>query len=172
MILVKTGPEIDVDAVAERINRLPDIIAMRGDEFRWRSMKFLMVRTGVGLNFAITALLGFVVGVVLATVGFYQFASDNLPYFALMRAVGARNSTLIGVVLVQALVAGFIGYGVGIGLAALATLPGLAPGAVLASRFPWPLVLFGMVPMLACISVGSLINLRRVLKTDPVILFQ
>ena len=172
MILIKTRPGIDVDVVAERISKLPDIVALRADEFRWRSMKFLMVRTGVGLNFAITALLGFVVGVVLATVGFYQFASDNLPYFAVMRAVGARNSTLTAVVLVQAIVAGIIGYGAGIGLAALATLPGLAPGAVLTSRFPWPLVFFGMVPMLACISAGSLINLRRVLKVDPVILFQ
>jgi putative ABC transport system permease protein len=135
-------------------------------------MSYLMFRTGLGLNFAITALLGFAVGVVLATVGFYQFASDNLPYFALMRAVGARNSTLVAVVLVQALVAGLIGYGLGIGAAALATLPGLAPDAVLTSRFPWPLVLFGMVPMLACISAGSLINLRRVLTVDPVILFQ
>ena len=34
--------------------------------------------------------------------------------------------------------AGIIGYGIGIGLAGLATLPGLAPDAMMASRFPWP----------------------------------
>jgi putative ABC transport system permease protein len=172
VILVKTRRAANVDAVAGAISKMPEIMALRGDEFRWKSMKFLMLRTGVGINFALTALLGFVVGVVLATVGFYQFASENLPYFALLRAVGARNSTLIGIVVVQALVAGFIGYGVGIGLAALATLPGLAPDAVLSSRFPLPLVFFGMVPMLACTIAGSLINLRRVLSVDPVVLFQ
>ncbi len=172
MILVKTRRAADVNAVAKRISRLPDITALRGDDFRWKTMNFLMVRTGIGLNFAITALLGFVVGVVLATVGFYQFASDNLPYFALLRAVGASNSTVIGVVVMQALVVGLIGYGVGIGLAALVTLPGLAPNAVLTSRFPLPLVFFGMLPMLACVTAGCTIILRRVLCVDPVILFQ
>ena len=68
--------------------------------------------------------------------------------------------------------AGLIGYGIGIGLAGLATLPGLSPDAVLTSRFPWPLLPFGMAPMLLCISIGSLINLRRVLRVEPAILFQ
>lgn len=172
LILVKVRRTADVEKVGKAIRRLPDITALRADDFRWRSMEFILLRTGIGFNFAITALLGFVVGVVLASAAFYQFATDNLPYFALLRAAGARNSTLIRVVLVQALTVGLIGYGVGIGLAALITLPGLAPDAVLTSRFPWPLILFGMVPMLACISVGSLINLRRVLSVDPVILFQ
>jgi putative ABC transport system permease protein len=172
LILVKAMRTADVEKVVKAIRRLPDITALKADDFRWRSMEFILLRTGIGFNFAITALLGFVVGVVLASAAFYQFASDNLPYFALLRAVGARNSTLIGVVLAQALTVGLIGYGIGIGFAALATLPGLAPDAVLTSRFPWPLVLFGMVPMLACITVGSLINLRRVLSADPVILFQ
>ncbi len=172
MLLVKTKPAADVDTVARAIGRLPNVIALSGDEFRRRTMEALMLRTGIGLNFAITALLGLVVGVVLSTVAFFQFASENLPYFALLRAVGARNRTLIGIVLVQSLTAGLIGYGIGMGSAALVTLPGLAPDAVLATRLPWPLVFFGMVPMLACVSAGSLINLRRVLSVDPVILFE
>ena len=60
-------------------------------------MEFILLRTGIGLNFASTALLGFVVGVILASAAFYQFTTDNLPYFALLRAVGART-TLIGLV--------------------------------------------------------------------------
>jgi putative ABC transport system permease protein len=172
LILVKVKRAADGGAVAKAIRGLPDITALRAEDFRWRSMEFIVLRTGIGLNFAITCLLGFVVGVALATAAFYQFASDNLPYFALLRAVGARDSTLIGVVLVQAMTAGLIGYGIGIGLAALVTLPGLAPDAVLTSRFPWPLLFFGMVPMSACVSVGSLMNLRRVLAVNPAILFQ
>ena len=172
MIPVKTSRGADVDAVARAIGEFKDVVALRGDEFRWRSMKFIMLRTGIGLNFTMTALLGFVVGLILSTVAFYQFASESLPYFALLRAVGARDTTLIKIVLLQAVTAGLIGYGIGMGLAALATLPGLAPDALMASRFPWPLVFFGMVPMLACISTGSLISLRRVLSVDPVSLFQ
>src|SRR5262249_38705766 len=162
----------DVDAVCGAIRKLPDITALRSEDFRWKSMLYIGLRTGIGLNFTSTALLGFVVGVVLASAAFYQFTTDNLPYFALLRAVGARDSTLIRVVLGQAMPAGLIGYGIGIGLAGMATLPGLSPDAVLTSRFPWPLLLFGLLPMLVCIGVSSLISLRRVLRVEPATLFQ
>jgi putative ABC transport system permease protein len=173
VILVKVRPTSAIDSVARAIGGMPEIVALRADDFRWMSMKHLMLRTGIGLNFAFTAMLGFVVGVVLATVGFHQFASDNLPYFALLRAAGARNSALAGIVLVQALVVGIIGYGIGIGLAALATMPALlALDTSLCARFPLPLVFFGMLPMFVCACAGSLINLHRVLSVDPAVLFQ
>ena len=172
IILVKVKPGADLDAVCRAVRGLPDITAFRAEDFRWQSMLYIMLRTGIGLNFTSTAVLGFVVGVVLASAAFYQFTTDNLAYFALLRAMGARRMTLIRVVLGQAITAGLIGYGIGIGLAGLATLPGLSPDAVLTSRFPWPLLPFGMAPMLLCISIGSLINLRRVLRVEPAILFQ
>jgi putative ABC transport system permease protein len=172
VILVKVKSEADVDAVRRAIRTLPDITAFSAEDFRWSSMLHIMLRTGIGLNFTSTAVLGFVVGVVLASAAFYQFTTDNLPYFALLRAVGARRATLIRIVLGQAMTAGLIGYGIGIGLAGLATLPGLAPDAMLAARFPWPLLPFGVAPMLACVGIGSLINLGRVLRAEPAILFQ
>jgi putative ABC transport system permease protein len=171
-VLVKVKPEADVYAVRRAIGKLRDITAYRTDDLRWRSMEYLAFQTGIGMAFASTSLLGFAVGVVMASAAFYEFTTDNLAYFALLRAVGARRSTLIGLVLAQGMTAGIIGYGIGIGLAALATLPGLAPDAILPARFPWQLLLFGLVPMLACIGIGSLINLRRVLRIDPVVLFQ
>ena len=172
IILVKVNAGADLDAVCRAVRRLPDITAFRAEDFRWQSMLYIMLRTGIGLNFTSTAVLGFVVGVVLASAAFYQFTTDNLAYFALLRAMGAQRMTLIRVVLGQAITAGLIGYGIGIGLAGLATLPGLSPDAMLTARFPWPLLPFGMAPMLLCVGISSLINLRRVLRVEPAILFQ
>ncbi len=172
MIMVKLGDGAQTDRVCKAIDVLRDITALRADDFRWRSMRFILLRTAIGLNFGITALLGFVVGLVLATTAFYQFTSDNLPYFALLKAVGARDAALRRIVLIQSLTAGTIGYGIGIGAAGALTLLGMASDSVLSCRFPWPLLFSGMVPMLLCIGIGSLVNLRRVLRVDPIMLFQ
>ena len=171
-ILVKLALGAKPAAVCHAIDVLPDVEAFPADDLRWKSMRFVLLKTAIGLNFAITATLGFAVGLVLATVALYQFTSENLPYYALLKAVGAHRTTLIRLVLTQALTAGLIGYGIGIGLAGLITLPGLEAGSSLACRFPWPLLICGMLPMLLCVSAGSAINLRRVLRVDPVILFQ
>jgi putative ABC transport system permease protein len=172
MIMVKLENKDQMGRVCRAINGLPDITALRSDDFRWKSMQFILFRTAIGLNFGITALLGFIVGLVLATTAFYQFTSDNLPYFALLKAVGARDASLIRIVLLQSVTAGLIGYGIGIGLAGSITLIGMRLDSALTCRFPWPLLVAGMVPMLLCIGLGSFVNLRRVLRVDPVILFQ
>jgi putative ABC transport system permease protein len=161
-----------VERVCKAINRLQDITALRADDFRWKSMEFILFRTAIGLNFGITSLLGFIVGLILATTAFYQFTSDNLPHFALLKAVGARDASLIRVVLLQGITAGLIGYGIGIGLAGTVTLAGMKMDSALTCRFSWLLLVSGLVPMLLCIGLGSLVNLRRVIKVDPVILFQ
>jgi putative ABC transport system permease protein len=172
MIMVKLKNGEQMERVCHAINDLADVAALRADDFRWKSMQFILFRTAIGLNFGITALLGFAVGLVLATTAFYQFTSDNLPYFALLKAVGARDASLVRIVITQSVTAGLIGYGIGIGLAGAITLIGMTWESALTCRFSWQLLVCGIVPTVLCIALGSLVNLRRVLSVDPVILFQ
>ena len=88
IILAAVKPGADPEAVSRAIRKLPDVTAFGAEDFRWSSMLYIVLQTGIGLNFTSTALLGFVVGVVLASAAFYQFTTDHLPYFALLRAVG------------------------------------------------------------------------------------
>jgi putative ABC transport system permease protein len=171
-ILVKTRDGAGVRQVCDDIEALPNLAAFPADELRWRTMKFIMLRTCIGLNFAVTVLLGLGVGLVVSTAAFNQFTADHLAHFALLKAVGARPRALVRLVLLQGLTAGLVSYGVGVGLAALLALPGLGRDAELAACFPWQLLVGGLVPMLLCVSVGGLLSLRRVLKVDPVTLFQ
>jgi len=170
--LVKLKPGADVDQVAREIERNLNLVAFTPGRLRWSSMKWTMTKTSIGLNFLITVCLGFVIGLIVSTATFNQFTSDNLPHFAVLKAIGTRRSTLIRMIAVQSLIAGLISYGIGVGLAALASLPGRSPDAHLASRFSWQLLIVALVPMLACVLLGSMICLRRVLRLDPVVVFQ
>ena len=74
--------------------------------------------TGLLANFGTTVLLGFLVGVAVAGQTFYTFVVENLPYFAVLKAMGTSNARLRGVVLLQAAFVSAVGYGLGVGLAA------------------------------------------------------
>jgi putative ABC transport system ATP-binding protein len=82
-------------------------------------MDYFMKHTGIPLNFGIAVALGFIVGTAIAGQTFDNFTLDNLRYFGALKAMGASNSTLLGMILLQALVVGIIGYGLGVGAASL-----------------------------------------------------
>jgi putative ABC transport system permease protein len=158
--------------VLAELSAIPGVAVFTTDEMRWRSKMYIVFQTSIGLNFALTVGLGLVVGLIVSAAAFNQFTGENLPHFAMLKAVGTRPAVLVWLVLVQAAVAGLIGYGIGIGLAGLLAIPGLAPDAELTSLFPWQLMAGGLLPMLLCIALGSVISIRRVIRVDPVTLFQ
>jgi putative ABC transport system permease protein len=171
-ILVKAQPGASVAQVCREIDTLPNVIALPADELRWRTIRYITFRTGVGVNFLMTVVLGLAVGLVVSTAAFNQFTADYLPHFAMLKAIGTRPRTLAGLLLMQAAVVGLISYGIGVGLAGLLTLPGLAPDAELSASFPWQVLVGGLLPMLLCVSAGCLFNLRRVIRVDPGMLFR
>jgi putative ABC transport system permease protein len=172
-VLVRTQSDdpAQVLAVQRSINALGDVAAFTRDELRWRSTNFVLWETGIGINFGITIGLGFVVGLLLSAAIFYQFTQENLRHFAVLKALGARTRTIVGMVLIQALIVGIIGYGVGLGAAALFTIASKQASSDLAVAFPWQLLIISLVGTIGCILVGSLLSLRRVVMVSPAAVF-
>ena len=75
--------------------------------------------TGIVVNFGVAILLGFIIGIAIAGQTFFNFTFDNLPYFGTFKAMGATNQLLTKMIITQALIVGAIGWGIGIGAAAL-----------------------------------------------------
>lgn len=116
-ILVQVKPGADPAMVKRSINGLGDVLALSTTEFRARTIEFVVLATGIGVNFAITIALGFVVGLLLSASIFYQFTLENLRHFAVLKAMGAGSGTLVWMILLQALVVGVVGFGIGTGAA-------------------------------------------------------
>jgi putative ABC transport system permease protein len=135
-----------------------------------KPMTWILVKAG--LNFLCTIVLGSLVGLVVSTAAFNQFTSDNMPHYATLKAIGTPSSQLIRVVVLQGVTAGVISYGIGLGLASVASLPGRSPDAQLTAQYPWQLLVAALVPMLVCVAAGSIVSLWRVMRLDPVVVFQ
>lgn len=171
-ILVGVKEGNDREVVAADVRKFTGLGAFTPEEMSRRTIGFILYETGIGINFGITVLLGFVVGLAVTAAIFYQFTLENLRHFAVLKAMGAKNSVLVRMVLLQAAVVGLIGFGIGCGPAGIFTLVGRKPGAELAPYFPWQLLVLTFVGMMVCIGLGSLLSLRRVISLEPAVVFK
>ena len=89
--------------------------AVTGKQFEWITMTYFMRKTGIPFNFGITVLLGFIVGTAIAAQTFYLFTIENIKQYGALKAMGAGNWSLMGMILLQALLVSLIGFGLGIG---------------------------------------------------------
>ena len=92
----------------------PACMALTSDQFLWKDDQLLPeIYTGIPINFGITAFLGFLVGTAIAGQTFYNFTLENLKQFGALKAMGATNGRIVQMILLQALVVGLLGYGIG-----------------------------------------------------------
>jgi putative ABC transport system permease protein len=159
-----------VQAVAERIERETGLLAMTGPDFSWKTVRYFMKFTGIPINFGIAVVLGFLVGTAIAGQTFYQFANDNIKQFGALKAMGTGNGRLLGMIMVQALVVGVLGYGLGVGLASGFAF--ISRNSELAFRLlPETLVVTGCAITVICV-LSSLLALIKVIRVEPGIVFK
>jgi putative ABC transport system permease protein len=170
-ILAQSSPKLDPQVACERIEKQTGLQAQTREEFTWTTMLYYMQRTGIPINFGITVLLGFMVGTAIVGQTFYLFTVENIRQFGTLKALGVGNLTLMAMILLQALVVGVIGYGLGVGGAALFGYA-TESAAKLAFYMWWPVPVVAGVAVMLIIVLTSLFSLRRVLTVDPATVFQ
>jgi putative ABC transport system permease protein len=170
-VLANPQPGVSVAEVCRRITEQTGLQAMTNEQFAWTTIDYYLRKTGIPVNFGITVLLGFVVGTAIAGQTFYLFTIENLRQFGALKAMGAGNLKLLGMITLQAAVVAVIGYSLGVGLAA--TFGHLTRNASrLAFYMPWE-VLWGTGAAVVVISVlASVLCIRRVMVLEPAIVFQ
>ncbi len=169
-VLVSAAEGINPDALAQRIRDETGLEAMNPWDYSMRTLGYWMRETGIPINFGIAIALGFFVGVAIAGQMFYNFTLDNLRYFGAFKAMGASSRTLLGMVALQALVAGVLGLGLGLGAVSAFGLN--AAGGKLAFKMLWqiPLIAAGAV-LIICI-FASVVSMWKVLRLDPADVFK
>ena len=169
-IQVKAKPGIPPKQLATRITALTGLAAYTKSEFEDLTISYFMKYTGIPKNFGFAVILGFLVGTAIAGMMFYNFTLENLKYFAALKAMGATNLTLLVMVVVQALLVGGIGFGLGTGAAAI--FGKLLGGSELAFRLLWQtLAISGGAIALICI-LASLLSIQKVMRLEPAIVFK
>ena len=169
-VLARTDPRRTPAEVAAAITRQTGLKARTRQEFIWDTIMYYAKYTGIPINFGITTVLGFLVGTAIAGQTFYNFTIENLKQFGALKAMGATNGRIVAMILLQALVVGLLGYGMGVGLAALFGVA--TKGSELAYYMPGQLLpLTAAAVVLICI-LSSLLSVRRVLVLEPAVVFR
>jgi len=170
-VLVRAKKGIDPTALARRITAETGLGAKTGSEFFWSTITYYLRNTGIGINFGITVFLGTLVGIAVAGQTFFTFIVENTKYFAAMKAMGLSNWRLMMMVLTQALTVGLLGWGIGVGIAAIF---GWNAGdrSTIAFMFTPQLFAASLALSLGTVLLAGAISAHRVLKIEPAIVFR
>lgn len=170
-ILVELKENADIQSIKQQVHQL-GYLALTKDEFVDRISKFYKYQTGIGTNIMLMTIMSFIVGLAISGQTFYTFILENLEKFGALKAIGAKGSELIYMILFQATFTALAGYGLGVGMCAL--LISLArlrmPDYASTITFSNLGLAFGMVLLIAGIS--SYIGVRKVLKIEPFDIFR
>ncbi len=171
MILAEPKPGITPEKIAESIRRETGLNAYTTPEFERATNAWIWKNTGIPASFMTTIILGFVVGVAIAGQTFYSFVLENLRHLGALKAMGASNRLLSGMLMFQALTVGLIGYGIGLGLTAvfgLAVLPIGQPPFLLQPSS----MVRTLVAILIICTLAALFGIRKVAKLEPAVVFR
>jgi len=174
-ILAKANDGVSPPELCKRIEeQTGDLRALTDEQFFWTTIGYYLKRTGIPINFGITVALGFVVGCAIAGQTFYLFTVENLKQFGSLKAMGVSNLRLMRMILLQALIVGAIGYGLGIGGAALFgyVFERLVTNAPPAFYFPWQVLAITAGAVFVIITLSAAVSLRRVLFLEPAVVFR
>jgi putative ABC transport system permease protein len=169
--LVKVAPGTDLEAACAAIRRvLPETDVVRAEEFGRMSRAYWMARVGIGISFGASTALGLFVGLVMVAQSLYALTLDHLGDYAVLKAIGAEEKQIYGVVMMQALAIAVLGTISGIALAFLIATVADTPTAPI--RIPLWLVSAGVVMNLVLCLVSSILPFRRIRRVDPATVLQ
>ena len=171
-VLAEPADGLTPQEAADRINAsVPGMKAWTEDSFYKDTILWYFKNTGIPISFGVTIILGFIVGIAISGQTFYSFVLENLKNLGALKAMGASDSKLAAMLVVQVMTAGLIGYGLGMGAAA-------GFGAAAAQRgnppfyLPWQLVAGVLaVILLICLAAASLAILK-VSRLEAAVVFR
>jgi putative ABC transport system permease protein len=171
-VLVRSAEGITPAQLTERIEEQTGLRARTREQFAKDGIDFIIENTGIPLNFGITVVLGFVVGVAIVGLTFSLFIRDNIKQFGALKAIGVRNGKLARMVAAQAGLVGMIGYGLGL-LGTVAFIWGFSSNPTFKGFYiPWQVPLLSLAAVSVIIALTGWLALRNVFKTEPAAVFR
>jgi len=171
-VVAKPEPGLDPHQVCRNIEERTGRMALTRDQFFWKTIGYFLSSTGIPVNFGITIFLGFFVGVAIAGQTFYLFTVENLRQFGSLKAMGLSNARIVGMILLQALVVGLIGYALGVGLTAIYFFATNQRTQLAGLNMIWEVMAGTGAAVLLIVVLASLVSIRKVLILEPAVVFR
>jgi putative ABC transport system permease protein len=159
-VVARVSPNVPIGTVAQDVRRWKHLAALTQDEQEAILSRSVIERARRQIGLFTTILL--IVSTVIVALIIYTLTIDKLKEIATLKLIGAPDSTIVGLIVQQALAMGAIGFVFGVTLIGL--LKDFFPRRVL--LLPEDALSLGLAIMLVCILASGL-GVRLALKVDP-----
>jgi putative ABC transport system permease protein len=156
------------DTKAHLRARLPDVTVFSRAELHDAEVRYFLQRNPVGLVFGMGTVIAALIGGAIVAVTLYSTVVDRTRDYGMLKAIGARDRDLVSLLLSQALV--FATAGVAIGGGAFFLVRHFFSGLPMLVT-PHMFAAVALAAFVSC-ALASLVAVRRVLLTDPAIVFK
>jgi putative ABC transport system permease protein len=170
-ILVKLAPGADINKVAAEIRtRLPYNDVYTRADWAIASRNYWIKNTGLGMSMGTTVVLGCLVGIVVVALTLYTSTMEHLKEFGTVKAIGGSNGHIYMLLGEQAIIAAFIGYVIGIGLAYISGIF-IAKGGMHLVISPTLLLTVFVGTLVFCLG-SAVLSFRTIANLDPAMVFR
>lgn len=170
-VLARVTPGADVSRVAADIAaRVPGVTVLTRNEL---SRNDLDIAVQMGLDvLRIMATVGFVIGLSVTTLTVYVATVEQIRQFGILKALGAGSAHLFAAVFVQALLATWTGFMLGLGatMAVAGLAPALVPGLAVDLSLSYAARVLGYVTLMGLLA--AIPPFLRIQSVEPVQIFR
>jgi len=171
-VLVKPKDGVDHLELCRRIEEHTGRMALTRWQFFLKTIRYFLTSTGIPVNFGITIALGFIVGAAVTGQTLYLFIVENLRQFGALKAMGIPNRGILRMILLQALLVGGVGYGLGLGMCAIFFITTGNITNLAGLHMNWTASLGTGAAVLIIVFATSIVSARRVLVLEPAVVFR
>lgn len=171
-VLIQAESGQDIAQLKQRLEAaFPEVQALTQEEMLDITRRYWQLRTGIGFILGLGAAVGMIVGIVIVGQILYSSVSDHIREYGTLKAMGASDRMIYGVIVEQALWMAVLGYipsillCLGLGAWTFST-----QGIMILIT---PSVSAGILGITVIMCVGSaLFAIQKVTKVDPAIVFK
>jgi putative ABC transport system permease protein len=171
-VLVKPQEGVDHEALCRRIEEQTGRTALTRSQFFAKTLRYYLGSTGIPVNFGITIALGFIVGAAVTGQTLYLFIVENMRQFGALKAMGIPNRGILRMVVLQSLLVGGVGFGLGVGLCAIFFMTTGNLTQLAGLHMTWTAFAGTGVAVVLIVLATSVISARRVLALEPAVVFR
>jgi putative ABC transport system permease protein len=170
-ILIEPKMDSDIPFIKEQVKKL-GYESLTRDEFIQKISNFYKYKTGLGTNVMLMTVISFIVGLSISGQTFYTFILENLEKFGALKAIGMKGRELVFMILFQATFTAFIGYGLGVGLAALIIMAAKLRLPDYAAQITYMNLGLAFIMVVIIAGISSYIGIRKVVRIEPFDIFR
>lgn len=171
-ILIRAKPGQDLQALKQKLDAtIPGTRAYTLTEMRQKTQTYWQERTGIGYLLGLGATVGIIVGVIIVGQILYSSVSDHIREFGTLKAMGASDWVIYGVIIEQALWMAVLGYVPGTVLCLGVAAWTLASQGILILITPTTAIIVFGITVAMCVG-AAIFAIQKVTHVDPAIVFK